>query len=96
MDLQTIRKIIRQKKQVNIFLADIQCQLYGILILRKKAQLISCEDCMKKFCSSLREHATNVINVEKKKMLPSTKRDKVAPKCDDMLHLWKKVHKKVC
>ena len=30
------------------------------------------KDCMKKFCTSLREHATNVINFEKKKMLPLT------------------------
>ena len=32
------------------------------------------EDCMKKFCTSLREHATNVINFEKKKILPLTKK----------------------
>ena len=25
------------------------------------------EDCMKKFCSTLRDHATNVLNFEKKK-----------------------------
>ena len=50
---------------------------------------------MKKICSSIREHVTNVINIEKKKMLPSTKRDKITTKCDDMLHLWKKIHKKV-
>ena len=31
------------------------------------------EDCMKKFCTSSREHATNVINFEKKKILPLTK-----------------------
>ena len=30
------------------------------------------EHCMKKFCISLREHATNAINFEKKKMLPIT------------------------
>ena len=28
------------------------------------------KDCMKKFCTSLREHATNVINFEKKKCYP--------------------------
>ena len=33
------------------------------------------EDCMKNFCTSLREHATNVINFEKKKMLPLTKKE---------------------
>ena len=27
------------------------------------------EDCMKKFCESLREHAMSVINFEKKKMI---------------------------
>ena len=30
---------------------------------------------MKKFCSSLREHATNIINFEKKKMLQLTKKE---------------------
>ena len=33
------------------------------------------KDCMKKFCTSLREHATNVINFEKKKMLSLTKEE---------------------
>ena len=32
---------------------------------------------MKKFCSSLREHATNVINFEKKQMLPLTKKEEL-------------------
>ena len=30
---------------------------------------------MKKFCTSVKEHATNVINFEKKKMLPLTKQE---------------------
>ena len=33
------------------------------------------EDCMKKFYTFLREHATNVINFEKKKMLLLTKEE---------------------
>ena len=33
------------------------------------------EDCIKNFCTSLREHATNLINFEKKKLLPLTKKD---------------------
>ena len=32
------------------------------------------EYCMKKLCTSLKEHAINVINFEKKKMLPLTKK----------------------
>ena len=33
------------------------------------------EDCMKKFCLDLREHATKIINHEKKKMIPLTKKE---------------------
>ena len=33
------------------------------------------EDCMKKFCINLREHATKIINYEKKKMMPLTKKE---------------------
>ena len=29
---------------------------------------------MKKFCTSLREHASNIISFENKKILPSTKK----------------------
>ena len=31
------------------------------------------EDCMKKFCESLREHTVKIINFEKKKILSLTK-----------------------
>ena len=34
------------------------------------------EDCMKKFCKDLREHATKIINYEKKDMIPLTKKKK--------------------
>ena len=33
------------------------------------------EDCMKKFCEDLREHATKIINYEKKEMIPLTKKE---------------------
>ena len=42
--------------------------------IENKHTLYCGEDCMKKFCTSLREHATNVINFEKEKMLPLTKK----------------------
>ena len=32
---------------------------------------------MKKYCTSLKEHATNIINYEKKKMLPLTKNNQI-------------------
>ena len=34
------------------------------------------EDCLKKFCKDLREHATKIINYEKKDMIPLTKKEK--------------------
>ena len=35
------------------------------------------KDCMKKFCKDLREHATKMINYEKKKMIPLTIKEKI-------------------
>ena len=41
--------------------------------IENKHTLYCWEDCMKNFCT-LRKHATNIINFEKKKMLPLTKK----------------------
>ena len=38
------------------------------------------KDCMKKFCTSLREHEKNTINFERKKMLPLTKEELKSPR----------------
>ena len=35
------------------------------------------KDCMKKFCKDLREHATKILNYEKKKMISSTTEEKI-------------------
>ena len=35
------------------------------------------KDCMKKFCKDLREHATKIINYEKKKMKPLTTKEEI-------------------
>ena len=35
------------------------------------------EDCMKKFCKDLREHATKIINYEKKKIIPLTTKEEI-------------------
>ena len=43
--------------------------------IENKHSLYRREDCMKKFCTSLREHATNLINFEKEKKLPLTKKN---------------------
>ena len=41
--------------------------------IKNKHSLYRWVDCMEKACSSLRVHATNLINFERKKMLPLTK-----------------------
>ena len=43
--------------------------------IENKHTLYGTEDCIKKFCESLREHAKNIIDFEKKKMLPLTKEE---------------------
>ena len=40
--------------------------------IEDKSSLYLEEDCMKRFCSSLRQHYTNIINFERKKILPFT------------------------
>ena len=35
------------------------------------------KDCMKKFCKDLREHATKIINFEKKTMIPLTTKEEI-------------------
>ena len=43
--------------------------------IENKHTLYIRKDCMKKFSSSLREHAKNITDFEKKKMLPLTKEE---------------------
>ena len=39
MDVQIIQKTFQQKKQVSVFLPDIQCQQFGYLITQNKSIL---------------------------------------------------------
>ena len=43
--------------------------------LENKLNYYRGEDCMTKFCKDLREHATKIINYEKKDMIPLTKKE---------------------
>ena len=49
--------------------------VWAFINIENKHTLYHGEDCMKKFFSSLKEHATNIINFEKTKMLPLTKKE---------------------
>ena len=44
--------------------------------IKNKLDYYRGHNCMKKFCKDLREHATKIINFEKKKMIPLTKKEK--------------------
>ena len=61
--------------------------------IENKYSLYHGKDCMKKFCNSLREHATSVINFERNKMSPliKKKRTTFTSRCNITLHLWKKI-----
>ena len=47
-------------------------------------------DCMKKFCKALREHATKIINYEKKKMIPLTAEEKIHYNKQKICYICKK------
>ena len=49
--------------------------IWGFDYIEVKRTLYCGKDCMKKFCTSLKEHANNIIDFEKKKMLPLTKEE---------------------
>ena len=48
------------------------------------------DDCMKKFCKDLREHATKIINYEKKKMIPLTKKEEIYCNKQKICYICKK------
>ena len=48
------------------------------------------KDCMKKFCKDLKEHATRIINYEKKKIIPLTKEEKINYNDQKICYICKK------
>ena len=48
------------------------------------------KDCMKKFCKHLREHATRIINYEKKRMVPLTTKEEVCYNKQKICYICKK------
>ena len=48
------------------------------------------KDCMKKFCKDLMEHATKIINYEKKKMIPLTTEEKLYHNEQQICYICKK------
>ena len=48
------------------------------------------KDCMKKFCKDLREHATKIINYEKKKVMPLTTEEKIYHNEQEICYICKR------
>ena len=48
------------------------------------------KDCMKKFCKDLREHASKIINFEKKKMIPLTTEGRIYHDDQEICYICKK------
>ena len=48
------------------------------------------DDCMKKFCKDLREHAMKIINYEKKRMVPLTIKEKICYNKQKICYICKK------
>ena len=65
-----------QLNLINIYHRVIQ---YSLIVhsIKQKINHYRGKDCMKKFCKDLREHATKIINYEKKKLIPLTKEEKI-------------------
>ena len=51
---------------------------------------------MKKFCGPTREHAANVINFERKKMLPLTEKELKLHQNSTVCYISEKIHTKAC
>ena len=71
--------------------------IWGFNHVANKHTLYRIKGCIKKFCTSLSEHAKDIIDFEKRKNATiNNRRIKIRSRCKSMLHLWKNIHKKVC
>ena len=59
--------------------------------IKNKLDYYRGKNCMKNFCLDLREHATEIINYEKKEMIPLTKEEKNWHNMQKVCHICKKV-----
>ena len=65
--------------------------------IKNKHSLYHGKECMKKFCISPREHAADVTNFEKKKMLPITEKELKPHQDATQCYICRKtIRKKIC
>ena len=73
----------KSKKVPFIIYADLECLLEKMNTCHK--------NCMKNFYLDLREHATKIINYEKKEMIPLTKKEEKKHKKQKVCYICQKV-----
>ena len=64
--------------------------IWGFDHIEDKHTLYRGKDCMEKFCTSLREHAKNIVDF----VTVNKRRIKITSRCKSTLSLWKKNSKK--
>ena len=57
---------------------------------KNKLNCYKSEDCTERFCKDLREHATRIINYEKKEMIPLTDEESTSYKKQKVCYIFKK------
>ena len=65
-----LKKSSRRKVGKLIAWGNSMSMIWTFDSMENKNNVYRGEDCMKKFCESLREHTVKIINFEKKKILP--------------------------
>ena len=67
--------------------------LHTVHLIQQKISLVIIEEqnCMKNVCLDLREHATKLINYEKKEMIPLTKQKKKTHRRQKKCHICNKI-----
>ena len=83
------------KKGQHILCGYLMSAIWTFDHIENKHTLYRGEDCKKKFCTSLKEHATNVINLEKK-FTVNKRRPKITSRCKSIIYFCKKIPKKNC
>ena len=96
MIVQIIQKIPQQQKTgEHIPCGYLMTTIWAFINIENQDTLYPGEDSIKIFCQYLREHAKNIIDYEKKQMLPLRKEDLKSINKQSISHLWKKIFKKV-
>ena len=73
--------------------ADLECLLEKMSTCQNNPNELNCyrgKYCMKKFCKDFREHATKIINYEKKKMILLTTEEKIHYNEQEICYICKK------